>query len=78
MILEDIALDARIDDAGRLVSETSVRRIAANLGRNRDTVTKHLARLRAQGFVFSEEAREVASGRWEPCRYVLDPSACKA
>jgi hypothetical protein len=31
-VLEDIALDARIDDRGRLVAETTVRRIAANLG----------------------------------------------
>jgi hypothetical protein len=75
-VLEDIALDARIDDRGRLVAETTVRRIAANLGLNKDTVTKHLGRLREHGFVFQEESREVTSGRWEPCRYVLDPSAC--
>jgi DNA-binding transcriptional ArsR family regulator len=75
-VLEDIALDAPIDDRGRLVAETTVRRIAANLGLNKDTVTKHLGRLREHGFVFQEESREVASGRYEPCRYVLDPSAC--
>ena len=74
-VLEDIALDARIDDRGRLVAETTVRRIAANLGLNKDTVTKYLGRLREHGFVLQEESREVASGRYEPCRYVLDPSA---
>jgi hypothetical protein len=76
-VLEDIALDARIDDAGRLVAETNVRRIAENLAANKDTVGRHLARLREHGFVFQEEgSRQDPSGRWEPCRYVLDPSAC--
>ncbi len=75
-VLEDIALDARLDDQGRLVSETSVRRIAANLGLNKDTVTNHLARLRDHGFVLHEERRDGASGRYEQSRYVLDPSAC--
>lgn len=51
------------------------RRIAANLGLNKDAVTKYLGRLREHGFVFQEESREVASARYEPCRYVLDPSA---
>jgi hypothetical protein len=75
-VLEDIALDARIDDAGRLVADTNVRRIAENLAANKDTVGRHLARLREHGFVFQEEGRQDACGRWEPCRYVLDPSAC--
>lgn len=34
-VLEDIALDARIDDQGRLVAETNVRRIAENLAVNK-------------------------------------------
>lgn len=75
-VLEDIALDARIDDAGRLVAERHVRRIAENLAANKDTVGRHLARLREHGFVFQEEGTQDAYGRWEPCRYVLDPSAC--
>ncbi|QBI20229.1 transcriptional regulator [Egibacter rhizosphaerae] len=75
-VLEDIALDAVIDQHGRLVSETNVRRIGENLGLNKDTVSKHLRRLREYGFVFQEEYRDPARGRWEVCRYVLDPSAC--
>jgi DNA-binding transcriptional ArsR family regulator len=51
-VLEDIALEARIDDAGRLAAETNVRRIAENLAANKDTVGRHLARLREHGFVF--------------------------
>ena len=35
VILEDIALDATIDDHGRLVADTSVRQIAGNLGLNK-------------------------------------------
>lgn len=75
-VLEDIALDARLDDAGRLVAETNVRRIAANLALNKDTVSKHLRTLREYGFVLQEEERSDRSGRYGVCRYVLDPSAC--
>jgi hypothetical protein len=76
VILEDIALDATIDDHGRLVADTSVRQIAANLGLNKTTVTLPHARLRDHGFVLHEETRDDASGRWHTSRYVLDPSAC--
>ncbi|HSK90187.1 MAG TPA: ArsR family transcriptional regulator [Euzebyales bacterium] len=76
VILEDIALDATIDDHGRLVADTSVRQIADNLGLNKSTVARHLARLRDYGFVLHEETRDHASGRWHASRYVLDPSAC--
>ncbi|MBY5161486.1 hypothetical protein [Salsipaludibacter albus] len=75
-ILEDIALDARLDDAGRLVAETNVRRLADNLGLANNTVTKHLGRLRDHGFVLHEEHREAGSGMYAASRYVLDPSAC--
>ena len=75
-ILEDIALDAILDAEGRLVAETSARRIADNLGINKETVTRHLARLRDYGFVLHEEVRHRGSGRYETARYVLDPSAC--
>jgi hypothetical protein len=76
VILEDIALDARIDEAGRLVAETNVRRLAKNLGLATNTVTKHLGRLRDHGFVLHEEHREAGSGMYAASRYVLDPSAC--
>lgn len=75
-VLEDIALDAYLDANGRLVAETSVRRIARNLGLNKDTVTRHLAKLREYGFVMHEENRDDGSGRYAICRYILDPSAC--
>jgi hypothetical protein len=75
-ILEDIALDAHLDHAGRLIATTNVRRIATNLAINKDTAAKHLARLRDYGFVIQEEGGQSPSGRWETCRYILDPSAC--
>jgi hypothetical protein len=75
-ILEDIALDAHLDDTGRLIATTNVRRIATNLAINKDTAAKHLARLRDYGFVLQEEGGHSAAGRWETCRYILDPSAC--
>ncbi len=75
-VLEDIALDAQIDDRGRLVAHTNVRRIADNLGLSKNAVTKHLGRLRVFGFVLHEEQRETSSGRYIASWYVLDPSAC--
>ena len=42
VILEDIALDGKLNDRRRLVSDTNVRRIATNLGLNKDTITRHL------------------------------------
>ncbi|MBY5163274.1 winged helix-turn-helix domain-containing protein [Salsipaludibacter albus] len=75
-ILEDIALDARLDVEGRLVADTHVRRIADNVGLSKNTVAKHLARLRDNGFVLHEEHRADDSGYYSTSRYVLDPSAC--
>lgn len=75
VILEDIALDAHLDGEGRLVASTNVRRIARNLGVSRNTVAKHLGRLREHGFVLHEEVRAGADGRFSTARYVLDPSA---
>ena len=74
-ILEDIALDANLDVEGRLVAETNVRRIAKNLGLAKNTVAKHLAKLREHGFVLHEEGRDRDAGRFETARYVLDPTA---
>jgi DNA-binding transcriptional ArsR family regulator len=71
-VLEDLALD----ENGRLVAETNTRQVAANLELHKDTVPRHLRRLREYGVVLKEESRTVISGRYEVYRYVLDPSAC--
>ncbi len=44
-VLEDVLLDARHDDQGRLVAVTNVRRVAAHVGIAKDTAAKALARL---------------------------------
>lgn len=75
-VLEEIGLDARIDERGRLVAHTNVRRIAANLGISKNTVVEHLGRLRSFGFVLRETRRHGASGRYSSSHYVLDPSTC--
>lgn len=64
-VLEDVALDARLDDRGRLVAETNVRRIATNLGLSKTTVQKHLTVLRDLRLGVS---RGAARGRVGPLR----------
>lgn len=75
-VLEDIGLDARLDDRGRLVAETNIRRIAENLNISKNTVVEHLGRLKQFGFVLREERKRQGRGRYSASRYVLDPSAC--
>ena len=75
-ILEDITLDAHLDVEGRLVADTNVIRIAANLGVSKNTVATHLTRLRDAGFVLHEEGHHDPTSRYTTSRYVLDPSAC--
>lgn len=50
-VLEDVAFDTRLDHRGRAVAITSVRRVAANLGINKDTAARALARLGAVGLL---------------------------
>lgn len=71
-VLEDVALDASPDDAGRLVSTTSSRRIADHLGMTAGTAARALARLRAVGLV-SYTRHDGAAGRFGLSAYVLGP-----
>lgn len=71
-VLEDVALDASLDDAGRLVSTTSSRRIADNLGMTAGTAARSLGRLRALGLV-SYTRHDGAAGRFGLSAYVLGP-----
>lgn len=50
-VLEDIALEAEVDDHGRLVVTTNVRRVAAQLGMSKDTVARAFLRLSDAGLV---------------------------
>jgi hypothetical protein len=63
VILEDIALDATIDDRGRLVADTSVRQIADHLELNETTGTRHVARLREPAWRADDRAVSVRHPR---------------
>ncbi len=70
-VLEELTLGAERGEDGRLVVTTSVRRLAAALGLDKDTVGRALARLTAGGFVFRRAAESAAKGS---C-YVVAPIA---
>ncbi len=70
VVLEDVALDARRDDAGALVATTSARRVAEHLGLTPGAVARALARLRSAGLV--SHARQAGpAGRFGLSSYVL-------
>lgn len=70
MVLEDVALDARRDDAGELVAATSARRVSEHLGLTPGAAARALARLRAAGFV--THARQAGpAGRFGLSAYML-------
>lgn len=75
VILEDIALDAVVDERGRLVADTSVRRIAANLGIDTDTVARDLVSLRAHRLVQPAQVGDRHVGWKAMSHFVIDASA---
>lgn len=56
-VLEDLLLDATLDERGALVAVTNVRRLAANLGVSKDTAARALRRLADAGLVTRHEQR---------------------
>ncbi len=72
VVLEDVALDARRDDAGALVAPTSARRVAEHLGLTPGAVARALGALRSAGLV--THARQAGSaGRFGLSAYVFGP-----
>lgn len=72
VVLEDVALDARLDGKGELVAPTSARRVAEHLGLTAGAVARALARLRSAGLV--THARQAGpAGRFGLSAYVLTP-----
>lgn len=69
-VLEDVALDARLDDAGQLVATTSSRRVAKNLGLTPGTAARALGRLRSLGLV-DYVRQSGTAGRFGVSAYVL-------
>lgn len=72
VVLEDVALDAVLDPAGRALAATSARRIAANLGVDPGTVARALTDLRAQGLI-EHRRSQGADGRFGLSAYLLAP-----
>jgi hypothetical protein len=69
MVLEDVALDAVVED-GRLVARTSARRLAEHLGIDPGTAAKALGQLRRRGLL-ALEREPGRAGRFGLAIYVL-------
>jgi len=72
VVLEDVALDAVLDPAGRALAATSARRIAANLALDPGTVARALTHLRAEGLI-GHSRSQGADGRFGLSAYLLAP-----
>ncbi len=70
VVLEDVALDARRDEAGALVAPTSARRVAEHLALTPGAVARALARLRAAGLL-THTRQAGPAGRFGLSAYVL-------
>lgn len=70
-VLEDVALDAGVDDHGRLVATTSTRAVAEHLGLTPGTAARALGRLRSLGLV-RYTRHDGPAGRFGLAAYVLD------
>ncbi len=68
-VLEDVLLDARQDEQGRLMATTNVRRVSAHVGIAKDTAAKALARLAAGGLLTRRRQRHGAAGKFIPSTY---------
>lgn len=70
-VLEDVALDSVVDESGRLVAVTNVRRIAARLGISKDTAAAALARLAGRGLVERRSVGRSDGGRFGRSVYAV-------
>lgn len=73
VVLEEIALEAAPDAAGRLVARTSTRQLATRLEMTPGTIGRALAKLTTCGLVRREDQRDVRTGRFGEVVYVLGP-----
>lgn len=70
-VLEDLALDAALDDGRRLMAGTNVRRVAAHLGVSKDAAARALGRLLDAGLVVRHVSGHRADGTFGPVAYEL-------
>lgn len=68
-VLEDVLLDARHDDQGRLVAVTNVRRVAAHVSIAKDTAARALARLAGHGLLARQCQPRSGNGEFVPSVY---------
>ncbi len=69
-ILEEVALDAHLDEQGCLVAVTNVRRIARQLGISKDTAARALLRLADAGLIQCQSRRK-ETGEFAGSVYVV-------
>ena len=74
-VLEELVLDAEIDEDGAVVARTNVRRLAAQLGISKDTAARAVARL-----THAEVVARIVGGRGEhgalpTSRYAIELNA---
>jgi DNA-binding transcriptional MocR family regulator len=74
VVLEQLAMSAT-DVDGQVVSEQSVRTLAASLGRSKDAVARAVRQLAASGLVERTENRHGFSGRFTGAHYLIDLQA---
>lgn len=71
-VLEDLVLDADVDERGALVAHTNVRRLAAQVGVSKDTAARAVTRLALAGVVHRVVAERGTRGALPSSSYVLD------
>jgi len=71
-VLEELLLDAGVDDRGALIARTNVRRLAAQLGVSKDTAARALNRLARAGVVRRVVAERGAGGALPTSSYVIE------
>ena len=71
-VLEELLLDAHLEDRGALVATTNVRRLAAQLGVSKDTAARALNRLARAGVVHRVTSARGARGALPTSSYRVD------
>lgn len=71
-VLEELLLDAHVDDHSALIARTNVRRLASQLGVSKDTAARAISRLVRAGVVERVVAERGPRGALPTSRYRID------